>query len=232
MRLAPGTRVGDRLRQSGRGQAGAELQGPLFALDDDFVVLALLVDRAGRGARCRADRAPDDCPDGPADDCADDCAGDATADRAAGLLVTVARGTRHVVFPERFASLDAVVRDGFGLDNSVSHGWISCRGFAPVSAAGECAVRAPPRHEGPSSRRAPPGNVTALPALAPRRARRGRVAARPVGIRRRQLPGSPRICACHAVSWRYRAGAPTGGSSARLRVAGHRMNGSGSVSYP
>src|SRR5450759_585796 len=148
MKLGSGTCVGDRVRQAGRGQAGAELQGPLFALDDDFVVLALLVDRAGRGTRCCADRAPDDCPDGPADD--------STADRAAGLLVTVARGTRHVVFPERFASLDAVVRDGFGLDNSVSHGWISCRGFAPVSAAGECAVRAPPRHEGPSSRRALP----------------------------------------------------------------------------
>jgi len=31
------------------------------------------VRRAGRGARCRADRTPDDCPDGPADDRADDC---------------------------------------------------------------------------------------------------------------------------------------------------------------
>src|SRR5450756_1777955 len=156
MKLGSGTCVGHRVRQAGRGQAGAELQGPLFALDDDFVVLALLVDRAGRGARCRADRAPDDCPDGPADDRADDRAADAAGDRAAGLLVTVARGTRHVVLPERFASLDAVVRDGFGLDNSVSHGWISCRGFAPVSASRECAVRAPPRHEGPSSRRALP----------------------------------------------------------------------------
>src|SRR5450759_1931609 len=111
----------------GTSSGWGELQGPLFARDDDRVVLVLLVDRAGRGARRCADRASDDCADGPADDSTDYRARDAAGDRAPGLLVTV-RGARHVVFPERFASLDAVVRDVALDDSALSHGWISCRG--------------------------------------------------------------------------------------------------------
>src|SRR5450759_3984214 len=111
----------------GTSSGWGELQGPLFARDDDRVVLVLLFDRAGRGARRCADRASDDCADGPADDRADHGASDAAGDRAPGLLVTV-RGARHVVFPERFASLDAVVRDVALDDSALSHGWISCRG--------------------------------------------------------------------------------------------------------
>src|SRR5450756_1405063 len=152
-RYRPGARP---LGTAGGTNSGwGELQGPLFARDDDRVVLVLLVDRAGRGTRCRADRASNDCPDGPADDRADHGASDAADDRAPGLLVTV-RGARHVVLPERFASLDAVLDDGLWLDDSVlCHGWISCRGLAPISAAREheCPAAAPLRHEGPSSPR-------------------------------------------------------------------------------
>src|SRR5665811_2199369 len=112
----------------GTSSGWGELQGPLFARDDDRVVLVLLVDRAGRGARRCADRASDDCADGPADDSTDYGARDAAGDRAPGLLVTV-RGARHVVLPERFAMLGAVLDDGLWLDDSVlCHGWSSCRG--------------------------------------------------------------------------------------------------------
>src|SRR5450759_1725274 len=103
----------------GTSSGWGELQGPLFARDDDRVVLVLLVDRAP------------------------------------GLLVTV-RGARHVVLPERFAMLGAFLDDGLWLDDSVlCHGWISCRGLVPISAAREreCPAAAPPRHEGPSSPR-------------------------------------------------------------------------------
>src|SRR5664280_398762 len=95
-RYRPGARP---LGTAGGTRSGwGELQGPLFARDDDRVVLVLLVDRAGRGARCRADRASDDCADGAADDSTDYRARDAAGDRAphgdeeaggavAGLLV-------------------------------------------------------------------------------------------------------------------------------------------------
>src|SRR5664280_2211318 len=142
-----------------------ELQGPLFARDDDRVVLVLLVDRAGRGARRCADRASDDCADGAADDSTDYRARDAAGDRAPGLLVTV-RGARHVVLPERFAMLGAVLDDALWLDDSVlCHGWISCRGLAPISAAREheCPAAAPPRHDGRSS---PRGDAAGSHALA------------------------------------------------------------------
>src|SRR5450756_371582 len=144
-RYRPGARP---LGTAGGTSSGwGELQGPLFARDDDGVV-SLLVDRAGRGTRCRTDRASDDGPDGPADDSADD--------RAPGLLVTV-RGARHVVLAERFAMLGAVLRDGLALDDAVlCHGRVSCPGCAPVNAAREpeCAGRARRSHEGSSSRRA------------------------------------------------------------------------------
>src|SRR5664280_2998315 len=75
---------------------GRERSAPDFARDDNCVVLGLLVDRAGRSARSRADRASDDGPYGPADDCANDGAGDSTSDRPTGLFVTV-RGPGHIV---------------------------------------------------------------------------------------------------------------------------------------
>src|SRR5450830_1712097 len=154
-RYRPGARS---LGTAGGTSSGwGELQGPLFARDDDLVVLVLLVDRAGRGTRCRADRASDHRPDGPADDRANDGAADRTADRATGLLVTV-RDARHIVLLDRFAWRRAAFGDCLSLDDSfLRHGWLSCRGCGPANTgrAPECATPARRSHEGSSSRREP-----------------------------------------------------------------------------
>src|SRR5665811_1145836 len=116
MRLASATRVGDRVRQAGRGRAGARYKGRSSRLTTTSSSLLFSSIAPAVAPDAAPIAPPTTAPTGPPT-----------------TAPTTAPATPPATAPPASsspcASPDAVVRDVALDDSALSHGWISCRGW-------------------------------------------------------------------------------------------------------